>query len=67
MEILNQMANCCKSRELIEAQKINSRIDKLLKDAKRDKRRELKLLLLGIIINFYKAILFLFLSLFEIS
>jgi len=47
MEILNQMANCCISRELKEAQKINKRIDKLLKDAKRDKRRELKLLLLG--------------------
>lgn len=47
MDILNQIGNCCKSSEAIEAGKINSRIERELRRYKRDARKELKLLLLG--------------------
>jgi len=47
MEFFNLIANCCKSNERIEEDKINEQINRELRRHKKDARRELKLLLLG--------------------
>lgn len=51
MGIINMLANCCKSSEEIEAEFINEQIERELRRHKRDARRELKLLLLGKLLN----------------
>lgn len=53
---------CCLSEEAKESKRINAEIDKQLRRDKRDSRRELKLLLLGMP-HAYTQIHFLFLSL----
>ena len=45
--IIKLFSNCCKSHEEIEAEIINGQIERELRRHKRDARRELKLLLLG--------------------
>lgn len=45
--MLEVMEFCCRSEEQREAQRINAEIERELKRHKRDARRELKLLLLG--------------------
>lgn len=45
------MEFCCKSEEQREAKRINAEIERELRRHKRDARRELKLLLLGINIS----------------
>ena len=47
MDLITHIGNCCKSNEAIEADKINNRIERELRRYKRDARKELKLLLLG--------------------
>uniref|UniRef100_H2Z1H0 Guanine nucleotide-binding protein G(Q) subunit alpha n=1 Tax=Ciona savignyi TaxID=51511 RepID=H2Z1H0_CIOSA len=47
MPLMTILANCCKSSDEIEAEKINSQIERELRRNKKDARRELKLLLLG--------------------
>ena len=42
---------CCLSEEAKESKRINAEIDKQLRRDKRDARRELKLLLLGNVVN----------------
>ena len=49
MEFFNLVANCCKSNERIEEDKINEQINRELRRHKKDARRELKLLLLGLL------------------
>lgn len=44
---LESMMACCLSEEAKESKRINAEIDKQLRRDKRDSRRELKLLLLG--------------------
>lgn len=44
---LESMMACCLSEEAKESKRINAEIDKQLRRDKRDARRELKLLLLG--------------------
>ncbi|XP_002121062.2 guanine nucleotide-binding protein G(q) subunit alpha isoform X1 [Ciona intestinalis] len=47
MPLMTILANCCKSSDEIEAEKINGQIERELRRHKKDARRELKLLLLG--------------------
>ncbi|KAK1894645.1 Guanine nucleotide-binding protein subunit alpha-11 [Dissostichus eleginoides] len=46
---LESMMACCLSEEAKESKRINAEIDKQLRRDKRDSRRELKLLLLGLL------------------
>lgn len=46
---LESMMACCLSEEAKESKRINAEIDKQLRRDKRDSRRELKLLLLGML------------------
>lgn len=54
------MMACCLSEEAKESKRINAEIDKQLRRDKRDSRRELKLLLLGMWHHFFFKYIFYF-------
>lgn len=54
------MMACCLSEEAKESKRINAEIDKQLRRDKRDSRRELKLLLLGMWHQFFFKYIFYF-------
>ena len=51
---------CCTNREAKEQRRINDEIERQLKKDKRDQRRELKLLLLGMCLFYIVILLILF-------